>query len=156
MLLQRDVLLVENISSPLHTPVLALLQKYKDVLSDELPVDLPPIRGIEHQIDLVPGVSLPNRDAYRASPEETKELQRQIQDLMDKGLVRESLNPCAVPVILVPKKNGSWRMCVDCCAINQITDRKPIAYFNEKLSGAEVNYPTYDKELFALIRVLKT
>ncbi|WVZ58897.1 hypothetical protein U9M48_009119 [Paspalum notatum var. saurae] len=100
-----------------------LLQEYADVFSAEIPPGLPPIRGIEHQIDLIRGASLPNRVAYRANPEETKEIQRQVQDLLDRGYVRESLSPCAVPVILVPKKDGSWRMCVDCRAINNITIR---------------------------------
>jgi hypothetical protein len=51
---------------------------------------------------------------YRTNPEETKEIQRQVQELLDNGYVCESISPCAVLVILVPKKNGTWHMCVDC------------------------------------------
>ncbi|WVZ81147.1 hypothetical protein U9M48_028561 [Paspalum notatum var. saurae] len=57
------------------------------------------------------------------NPEETKEIQRQVHDLLDRWYVRESLSPCAIPVILVPKKDVSWRMCVGCRAINNITIR---------------------------------
>ncbi|KAH9780583.1 Endonuclease [Citrus sinensis] len=152
-------------------------QEYEDVFPKETPHGLPPIRGIEHRIDFVPGAAIPNRPAYRSNPEETKELQRQVKELMEKGYVRESMSPCAVPVFLVPKKDETWRMCVDCRAINNITVRiccecteytgigigavlmeegRPIAYFSEKLSGAALNYPTYDKELYALVRALET
>ncbi|CAA7031822.1 unnamed protein product [Microthlaspi erraticum] len=96
-------------------------QDFQDVFPDDCPKGLPPVRGIEHQIDFVPRSTLPNRPAYRTNPVETKELQRQIDELMDKGHIRESMSPCAVPVLLVPKKDGSWRMCVDCRAINNIT-----------------------------------
>ena len=130
---------------PLSLPpiVTNLLQEYADVFPKEVPPGLPPIRGIEHQIDLIPGASLPNRTPYRTNPEETKEIQRQVQELLDKGYVRESLSPCAVPVLLVPKKDGSWRMCVDCRAINNITIRyrHPIPRLDDmldELSGSIV------------------
>ncbi|XP_040953670.1 uncharacterized protein, partial [Gossypium hirsutum] len=238
-------------------------REFRDVFPEEIPSGLPPIRGIEHQIDLVPGAAIPNRPAYRSNPEETKELQKQVNELLEKGYVRESLSPCAVPVLLVPKKDGTWRMCVDYrfvvsseglevdqekvkaiqewprpTNVSQVRsfhglasfyrrfvpnfstlaapltgvirknsnfvwgeeqeksflkikdclthapllalpnfdktfelecdasglgiravlmqDGRPIAYFSEKLNGAVLNYPTYDKELYSLIRALET
>ncbi|KAL0408291.1 UNVERIFIED_CONTAM: Transposon Ty3-G Gag-Pol polyprotein [Sesamum radiatum] len=124
VLVYKEAMLNSNdLTSSLPSVVTSLLQDYEDVFPDEIPPGLPPIRGIEHQIDFMPGASLPNRPAYRTNPEESKEIQRQIQEWMTKGYVRESLSPCAVPVLLVPKKDGTWRMCVDCQAINNITIR---------------------------------
>ena len=124
VLVYKEAMLNSNdLTSSLPSVVTSLLQDYEDVFPDEMPPGLPPIRGIEHQIDFIPGASLPNRPAYRTNPEETKEIQRQIQEWMAKGYVKESLSPCAVPVLLVPKKDGTWRMCVDCRAINNITIR---------------------------------
>jgi hypothetical protein len=62
-------------------------RNFEDVFSDDIPSGLPPIRGIEHQIDFVPGASIPNWPAYRSNPEETKELQRQVGELMSKGYI---------------------------------------------------------------------
>jgi hypothetical protein len=97
------------------------LQEYIYVFPSELIPELPPVRGIEHKIDLIPGASLPNHAAYRTNPDETKEIQRQVQDLLNRGYIRESLSPCSVSILLVPKKDGTWCMCVDCRAINNIT-----------------------------------
>ena len=94
--------------------VTKLLQDYANVFPKELPPGLPPIRGIEQQIDLILGAHLPYRAPYCTNPDETKEIQNQFQALLDKGYIRESLSPCSVPVLLVPKKDGTLRMCVDC------------------------------------------
>ena len=80
-----------------------LVKEYEYVFQDPLK-GLPPLRGIEHQIDFMPGVSLPNRPAYRTNPQEAKEIQQQVEDLLAKGWVQDSMSPCAMPVILVPKK----------------------------------------------------
>jgi hypothetical protein len=134
---------LEDITTPLPRTITNLLQEFKDVFHVEIPPGLPLLRGIEHQIDMIPGASLPNRVAYRTNPKEMKEIQRQVQELLDNGYVRESLSPCVVPVILVPKKNGTWRICVDCRAINNITIRYrfPIPRLDDmldELSGSTI------------------
>ncbi|XP_019057164.1 PREDICTED: uncharacterized protein LOC109116372 [Tarenaya hassleriana] len=135
LLMYKEALFANELISSLPSGVCKLLQDYEDVFPEEIPNGLPPLRGIEHQIDFVPGASLPNKPAYRTNPDETKELQRQVTELLEKGYVRESMSPCAVPVILVPKKDGTWRMCVDCRAINNITVkyRHPIPRLDDML-----------------------
>jgi hypothetical protein len=90
----RQVLFsLEQITTPLPRAITNLLQELKDVFPAEIPPGLPPLRGIEHQIDLIPGASLPNRAAYRTNPEETKEIHLQVQELLDNGYVHENLSP---------------------------------------------------------------
>jgi hypothetical protein len=132
-----------NASQHLPLVLSPLLQEFADVFPDELPPELPPLREIEHRIDLIPGAPLPNKAPYRVNPDETKEIQRQVQHLMENGHVRESLSPCVVPVILVPKKDGSFCMCSDCHPINAITVRyhHPIPCLDDmldELSGATI------------------
>lgn len=95
-----------------------LLSEYANVTPEDLPSGLPPNRGIDHNIDLIPGSILPNQAAYRMSPTESDEMNRQVKQLLNKEFIRESLSPCAIPTLLAPKKDGTWRLCVDSRAIN--------------------------------------
>nr|KYP43281.1 Transposon Ty3-I Gag-Pol polyprotein [Cajanus cajan] len=72
-----------------------------------LPLD---IQNLLVEFDDVFPTSLPNRPTYRTNPQETKEIEKQVQ---------KSLSHCVVPVLLVPKKDGKWRICCDCRAINK-------------------------------------
>lgn len=81
-----------------------LLSEFLDVAPNELPNDLPPMRNIQHAINLVPGSQLPNLPAYRMNSLEHKELKRQVEELLSKGFIHESLSPCAVPTLLHLRK----------------------------------------------------
>jgi hypothetical protein len=121
LIYKESYLNLDETNQSLPSLAISLLQEFDDVFPKEMPNGLPPIGGIEHQIDFVPGAVIPNRLAYRSNPEETKEIQRQVEYLISKGYMRESMSPYAVPVLLVPKKGGTWRMCVVCRAVNNIT-----------------------------------
>jgi hypothetical protein len=69
---------IHDMQHSLPLVVANILQEYSDVFPCEIPARQPPIRGIEHQIDLIPGAFLPNRAPYRTSLEETKEIQWQV------------------------------------------------------------------------------
>ena len=68
----------------LPSSIVSLLQEFEGVFSKEISKELPHIRGIEHQIDLMLGASIPNRPTYKSNPEETKELQKQVGELMER------------------------------------------------------------------------
>ncbi|MCO5564001.1 hypothetical protein L7F22_017656 [Adiantum nelumboides] len=97
------------------------LHSHADCFSEGLPGELPPVRPEDHTIDLIPGSTPPNPPPYRVSRAQNEEITNQVKDLLEKGLIQPSSSPYCSPMLLVLKKDGSWRMCIDYRALNKIT-----------------------------------
>ena len=98
-----------------------VLRRFPTLFPTELPRELPPTDRLQHPIDLVPNHKIPPRKLYRQSEDELKETKRQIYEYLDAGHVRPSSSSFGAPVLLVKKKDGSMRMCIDYRGLNDIT-----------------------------------
>jgi len=87
------------------------LEESKGVVHNELLERLSPMRGIQHQIDLILRVCLPNLS--HLNPKERKVLKEKVEELIHNEYIRESMGPCTLPTLLTPKNDGSWRMRMD-------------------------------------------
>ena len=119
-----------------------LLRSYADRFGD-IPPGSRSTAGAVHTIPLVPGAQPINQRPYRTPQALLPELENQIQELLDKGWIRPSASPWGSPVLFVPKKDGSWRMCIDYRALNKVTVKNgwPLPRIEElfdKLSKATV------------------
>jgi hypothetical protein len=117
------VILISTSIDDLLEEIQGMLENFTDIVVDDLPCLFLPIRSISNHIDLILGEIFPNKETYRLAPQENEKVKKQVQDLMDKGLIREILSPCIVPTMLSPKKDGGWRMCTNSRDINKITIR---------------------------------
>ncbi|XP_071900975.1 uncharacterized protein [Coffea arabica] len=99
-----------------------VVREFPDVFPEELKT-LPPERDVEFKIDLVPGTAPISKTPYRMAPAELKELKIQLQDLLEKGFVKESDSPWGAPVLFVKKKDGSLRLCIDYRVLNEVTNK---------------------------------
>ncbi|GJP52310.1 hypothetical protein CLOM_g11436 [Closterium sp. NIES-68] len=110
-----------------------LLSEFKDVFPSDLPPGLPPKRTVDHRICLQPGSEPTVRATYRMSTAELQEVQKQLEELLDKGFIRVSSSPYAAPILFVKKKDGTMRMCIDYRALNKITikNRYPLPRVEE-------------------------
>ena len=96
------------------------MEEYANVFPDEIP-ELPPSRDMDFTIDLIPGAGLVSMAPYQMAPAELSELKKQIEDLLEKKFIRPSASPWGMPVLLVKKKDGSSRLCVDYRQLNKLT-----------------------------------
>ena len=96
-----------------------------------------------------PGSAPPYRAQYRLSPLEQREVQKQIQDLLEDNSIEPSKSPYGSPVLFVQKKDGTLRMCIDYRALNKITihDKYPLPRTDElleKVRGSNLLKPSLD------------
>ncbi|KAA0055925.1 Ty3/gypsy retrotransposon protein [Cucumis melo var. makuwa] len=108
-----------------------IISKYSDVF--ERPGRLPPQRGIEHHIYLRQGTDPVNVRPYRYAHHQKEEIERLVDEMLTSGIIKPSTSPYSSPVLLVKKKDGSWRFCVDYRALNNVTipDKFPIPVVEE-------------------------
>jgi len=129
----------ESDISPSDIPV---VNEYLDVFPSDV-TSLPPEREVEFSIDLIPEANPVSIAPYRMSPLELKELKSQLEELIQKHFIRPSVSPWGATVLLVKKKDGSMRLCIDYCQLNKVTikNKYPLPRIDDlldQLKGASV------------------
>ncbi|XP_028776266.1 uncharacterized protein LOC114733022 [Neltuma alba] len=108
-----------EIPEDLPSDLALVLKSYSSVF--QKPRGLPPSRDHEHRIELLPGTQPVKVRPYRYPVSQKTEIEQIVEDLLNEGLIRPSSSPFSAPVILVKKKDGTWRFCIDYRALNAVT-----------------------------------
>ncbi|XP_050915425.1 uncharacterized protein LOC127130461 [Lathyrus oleraceus] len=127
---------------------LPMVCDFSEVFADDIS-DLPLKREVEFAIDLVPDTGPMLAAPYRMSTSELCELEKKLEEQLEKKFVWSSVSSWGALVLLFRKNNGSMRLCVDYRQWNKVTIK------NKKLNVHERNYLTHDLELATVVFVLK-
>lgn len=113
--------------------VQTLIQEFRDLFTELK--GLPPQREFDHSIPLLPGAKLVNLRPYRYNPAQKNKIEKQVSEMLRQGVIQLSNSPFASPVLLVQKKDGTWRFCVDYRRLNASTvkNRYPLPIIDELL-----------------------
>lgn len=109
----------DQISYSIPPEVRALLDEFAEVF--DVPSGLPPPRACDHSIPLVEGAAPVNVRPYRFAPAVKDEIEWQIKEMLNSGIIQKSVSPFSSSVLLVRKKDNTWRFCVDYRHLNAIT-----------------------------------
>jgi hypothetical protein len=118
-----------------------VLSEFSNIFAE--PNSLPPSRAYDHAITLKPDAAPFNARPYRYSPEHKTEIEKQVSQMLAAGIITQSMSPFASPVLLILKKDGSWRFCIDYRRLNELTIKNvfPMHVIDElldELAGAKV------------------
>jgi len=123
-----------TVSSP--NSIQQVLIKHKGIFSAN-PTDIGQIKSVKHYIRTSKEHPPIHLRAYRRSHVERQEIQTQVEDLLQKGLIKKSTSPWAFPVTLASKKDGTKRLCIDFRKLNAITidDKQPIPRISDVIDN---------------------
>ncbi|XP_019423050.1 PREDICTED: uncharacterized protein LOC109332520 [Lupinus angustifolius] len=130
-----------NCSHDTDPQIQTVLQTFDSIF--QTPTTLPPHRPHDHHIPLLPNSSPVNIKPYRYPHSQKEIMTSMLHDMLKTGIVVPSTSPFSSLVLLVRKKDETWRFCVDYRALNSVTipDRFPIPTIDElldELGGATI------------------
>ncbi|CAN6212014.1 unnamed protein product [Urochloa humidicola] len=130
---QLSSLKAETTEAPIPDQIQNIIEQNEELF--HTPSELPPQRSFDHHIPLIPGVKPVNVKPYRYSPTQKDEIERQIKEMLLNGIIQPSSSPFSSPVLLVKKKDGTWRFCIDYRQLNSITikNKYPLPIVDELL-----------------------
>lgn len=103
--------------------LLSILEEFHDIFDAGAPSSqLPVTHTVEHTIDTGDSAPIHSRP-YRVSSTERNIIHTHVSDMLQRGVVKPSSSPWSSPVVLVKKKDGTWRFCIDFRKLNKITKK---------------------------------
>ncbi|XP_041999909.1 uncharacterized protein LOC121749403 [Salvia splendens] len=122
---------LEAFPGDLPVGIAGVLEGFRNVF--RVPTDMPPTRQYDHRIHLLPGSKPVNVRPYRYPYFQNTEIERQVREMLEQGIIQWSNSPFSSPVLLIRKKDGSFCFCIDYRSLNNATipDHFPIPTADE-------------------------
>jgi hypothetical protein len=116
---------VQTSKPPIPPDLQRVIDKHSKVFED-IPKGLPPTQDRDHDIHLIPGSVPPNIRPYRYPYGQKSEIERMVEEMLEAGIIRPIQSSYSAPVVMVHKKDGSWRMCPDYRELNKVTIKEKL------------------------------